>query len=136
MDAEKIPELDRKGLREFGLTTGLIIAGLFGLLLPWVFEKGFPLWPWVTFAVLGLWALIAPNSLQPVYRLWMRLGLAIGRITTPIVLGVVFYLVIMPMGLVRRVFGLDSMARNLDEEASTYRVATRQKAIKNLEKPY
>jgi hypothetical protein len=90
----------------------------------------------VTFAVLGLWALIAPNSLQPVYRLWMRLGLAIGRITTPIVLGVVFYLVIMPMGLVRRIFGLDSMARNLDEEASTYRVPTPQKEIKNLEKPY
>jgi len=136
MDAKNIPELDRKGLRDFGLTTGLIIGVLFGLFFPWVFERGFPLWPWVIFTVLALWALIAPDSLQLVYRLWMRLGLAIGRVTTPIVLGVVFFLVIVPTGLVRRVFGLDSMARSLDDEMPTYRIPSRQKPIEKLEKPY
>ena len=34
-----IPELDRKGYREFGLVTGAIVAGLFGLLFPFLFSK-------------------------------------------------------------------------------------------------
>ena len=38
----KIPVLDRKGLREFGLVTGGIIAGLFGLFFPWLIERPFP----------------------------------------------------------------------------------------------
>ncbi len=72
--AHPIPELDRKGLREFGLTTGAIIAALFGALFPWLLERAFPLWPWIILLVLGGWALVAPASLRPVYRLWMRFG--------------------------------------------------------------
>ena len=86
-----IPELDRKGLREFGLVTGAIVAGLFGLFFPWLLETGLPAWPWAVGGGLGLWALVAPASLRPVYRTWMRLGLALSRITTPLILGVVFY---------------------------------------------
>ncbi len=63
-----IPELDRKGLREFGLVTGTIVAVLFGLFFPWLLERAFPLWPWVVFGVLGAWALVAPLSLRPLYR--------------------------------------------------------------------
>jgi hypothetical protein len=69
-----IPELDRKGLREFGLITGAIVAVLFGLFFPWLLERSFPLWPWAIFAVLGAWALVAPLSLRLVYRAWMRFG--------------------------------------------------------------
>lgn len=43
--AHEIPELDRKGLRQFGLVTGGIVAGLFGLLFPWLLERALPLWP-------------------------------------------------------------------------------------------
>jgi hypothetical protein len=95
MQAEHaIPELDRKGLREFGLVTGGIVAGLFGLFFPWVFERSWPAWPWIVFAVLGCWGLLAPMSLQPVYRVWMRFGLLLSRVTTPLIMGLVFYLVI------------------------------------------
>ena len=41
-----IPELDRRGLRSFGLTTGLMVAALFGLALPWLLEHQVPIWPW------------------------------------------------------------------------------------------
>ena len=42
-----IPELDRKGLREFGLTTGALIAAIFGLFFPWLLSVHIPLWPWI-----------------------------------------------------------------------------------------
>lgn len=131
-----IPELDRKGLREFGLVTGAIIAGLFGLFFPWLFETAIPLWPWVVCAVLGAWALIAPQSLGRVYYWWMRFALLLSRITTPIILGIVFYLVVMPVGLIMRLVGHDPMARRLDDGLKSYRVTTEKPSRENMEKPF
>ena len=137
MQAEHaIPELDRKGLREFGLVTGGIVAGLFGLFFPWVLERSWPAWPWIVFAVLGCWGLLAPMSLQPVYRVWMRFGLLLSRVTTPLIMGLVFYLVITPSGLLHRLFASkDAMARKFDNSES-YRVQSDKPPAKNLEKPY
>jgi Kef-type K+ transport system membrane component KefB len=132
----KIPDLDAKGLRSFGVSTGAIVAVLFGLLLPWLFGRAFPVWPWVVFAVLAAWALLAPRSLRLVYRYWMKLGLLLSRVTTPIVLGVVFFLVVAPMGLIRRAFGHDAMARVLDDAAPSYRTKSRDKGSNKLENPY
>lgn len=134
MDHE-IKDLDRKGLREFGLTTGGIIAVLFGLFVPWVFERPIPRWPWVIAGVLAAWGLVAPMSLQPVYRGWMKFGLLLSKVTTPIIMGIVFYLVVTPMGIVRRLTGNDSLARRFDGSAS-YRVPSPKPPAKNLEKPF
>ena len=134
-DTHAIPELDRKGLREFGLVTGGILVVLFGLLFPWLLGRDFPVWPWVVTAVLVTWSLVAPLTLRHVYRVWMRFGLLMSRVTTPLILGIVFFLVITPMGLVRRVFGGDSLARTFSD-ADTYRVSSKKAPPKNLEKPF
>jgi hypothetical protein len=131
-----IPELDAKGLRSFALTTGGIVVALFGLLLPWLLELGFPIWPWVLGAVLSVWGLAAPATLRPVYRGWMRFGLLASRITTPIILGIVFYVVIMPMGLVMRLFGHDPMRRKLDTDEASYRVPSKPAPRESVERPY
>jgi hypothetical protein len=60
----KIPELDRKGLREFGLMTGAVVVVIFGLFFPWLLELNWPVWPWIIAA--PLW------SLALVYPLWLR----------------------------------------------------------------
>ena len=127
---------DANELRKFGLSTGAISAGLFGLLLPWAFDHRLPWWPWVLFGVLSAWALIAPVSLHPVYRAWMKFGAVINRVTSPLILGIVFFLVIMPVGLVRRAFGRDSLARQFDAELSTYRVNTENRKKEDLEHLY
>ena len=131
-----IPELDRKGLRSFGVTTGAIVAVLFGLFFPWLLGHAMPLWPWVLFGTLAVWALAAPASLRPVYRVWMRFGLLMNRITTPVILSLVFFLVITPTAFIRRRLGKDSMARRLDGDISSYRVRSRKAPSKNLERPF
>ena len=130
-----IPELDRKGLREFGLVTGGIVAGLFGLFFPWLLERAWPLWPWIVFGVLGLWGLAAPMSLQPVYRTWMRFGLLLSKVMTPLIMSIVFFLLITPVALILKIFGKDPMARKFDASDS-YRVPAHKAPPENLEKPY
>ena len=87
----EIAELDRKGLHDFGLVTGGIFVALFGLFFPWVLELSFPTWPWVLGGILAIWGLAAPGTLRPIYQVWMKFGLLLSRITTPIVLGIVFF---------------------------------------------
>ena len=134
--AEAIPELDRKGLREFAFILGGAVVAIFGLLLPWLFERSYPLWPWVFLAVFALWGLLLPQTLRPVYRVWMRFGLLLNKITTPLILGVVFFLLILPVGLVRRMLGKDSIPKRAEPEKDSYRVASDTIPKESLERPF
>ncbi|MBI5136243.1 MAG: sxtJ [Nitrospirae bacterium] len=138
IDPHAIPELDRAGLRRFGLTTGAIVCGLFGLLLPLLAHKAlvWVAWPWALAGVLGLWALAAPATLRPVYRGWMRVGAVLGFVNTRIILAVMFYLVLVPVGLVMRRVARDPMARRFDEGANSYRVRHDAPPKERMEKPY
>jgi hypothetical protein len=137
-NAHAIPKLDRKGYRDFALTTGAIVAVLFGLFFPWVFEReSFPSWPWIFMVVLGVWGLVAPMSLKPVYTNWMKFGLFMGSyIMTPLIMFVVFFALFMPMGLVMRLLGKDLLAMKLDSASESYRVLSDKPPAKNLEKPF
>lgn len=135
MTEHVIPELDRKGLREFGLVTGAIVAVLFGLFFPWLLERSWPLWPWIIFGVLAVMGLVMPMALNPVYKIWMRFGLMMSKIMTPLIMSIVFYLVITPVGLFRKIFAKDSLARTFDDSDS-YRMPSKKAPAENLEKPY
>lgn len=123
-------------LRSFGLSTGAIFAILFGIAIPWLWDFQYPRWPWVIFIVLGGLGLVAPKSLRIVHRVWMRFALLISKVTTPLILGIVFFLVVMPVGLVRRIFTRDPLAQNFDAGAESYRVTKESQSASSLEKPY
>ena len=132
----KIPELDQKGLREFGLTTGAAVIVIFALFFPWLLELDWPVWPWVIAVPLWLLALIHPLWLRWIYRAWMRFGLLAGRVMTPLVLGIVFFVMISPMAMVRRLMGKDPMQRALDPNRKSYRVQSAKSPREKLERPF
>jgi hypothetical protein len=90
--------------RKFGVTVGVAFLVLSGILL-W---RGHPTSSTV-FGTLGgllaLGGLLVPRSLGPVDRAWMRLAHLISRVTTPIFMGVIYFLVLTPAGLLRRAIG-------------------------------
>jgi hypothetical protein len=90
--------------RKFAFTLAIAFGGLAGLL--WWRERRVVATLFAgaagAFALAGL---LVPGRLGPVHRVWMGLAHAISRVTTPIVMGVVYFLVIMPVGLVRRAIG-------------------------------
>ena len=131
-----IPDLDRKGLRQFGLTTGVAVVLIFGVFFPWLLEFDWPRWPWLIAAPLWLSALLRPTWLRGVYRAWMRFGLLASRIMTPLVLGIVFFVMITPIAVVRRLFGSDPMRRALDTESESYRVTSQKSPKQKLERPF
>jgi hypothetical protein len=132
-----IPHLDNSGLRKFGLTTGAIIVALFTLFFPWVFDAAaMPIWPWIVASILWLPALFIPSALRPVYTTWMKIGHVLGWINTRIILGVLFYIMILPMGLIMRLFGKDPMARKRDDSISSYRIKSTSEPKDRLEKPF
>jgi len=110
----------------------VLIGGVF----PWLLERGIRRWPWIVFEVLVVWALVAPPTLRFVYRGWMRLGLLIGLVTRPLILGIVFFVVFAPIGLLRGMFGRNSMARTLNPDEKSYRIASKARPSNNLENPY
>ena len=136
MPTHHIPELDAPGLRRFALTTGSIVAVLFGLLMPWLFGFAYPRWPWALAVVLALWGLVAPATLRSVYIGWMRFGLILNRIVSPVVLGLMFFVVITPVAVLTRLLGRDTLSRRIELEKDSYRVPSRPAGRDNMDKPF
>ena len=112
---------DTKQLRQFGL----IVGGIFALIGIWpALLHGRPLrtWALVLAAALVLPALVAPRRLRPVHRIWMTAGELLGWVNTRILLGLLFYGVVTPLGVLMRRLGRDPMQRAFDARAETYRV--------------
>ena len=126
----------RKELRDFGLLTGGLTAGLFGLLFPLLRHHPIPSWPWMVAALLIVPALTLPSVLRYPHWLWIRIGFVLGWINSRIVLTILFFLVIVPMGLLMRAMGRDPVARKLDPDASTYRVPSRVRTPESMERPF
>jgi hypothetical protein len=78
-------------------------------------------WIWwgaaITILVL---ALVAPNLLGPFNKAWHLFGLALSRITTPIIMGILFFLVVTPTGLIARILGKDPLKLRLDKATESY----------------
>ncbi len=126
-------QITRAELRTFGLVTAGMVVLCFGLIVPWIWSFAWPTWPLIVAAILVTMALLAPASLRPVYMGWMRFAGVLGWINTRIILGLIFYLMFLPFGLVMRIFN-DPMRRKLDKSIKTYRVLSKSPKRENMEK--
>ena len=132
----EVDKLAKQTLRNFGLITGAIISVLFGLFLPWVFNHDLPYWPWIITGILWGWAILSPSTLIPVYRIWMRVGYGLGWINSRIILGVMFYVIFLPSGLIMKMVGKDPMARTLNKSQDSYRVPHTLRKRNHVERPF
>jgi len=102
---------------------GFVFAGFFALLTLLKLWRGWSEWGWV-FLGLGLAfaaaALLAPAILAPLNRLWLKLGLLLHKVVTPIIMGLLFYGVVTPMGVMMRLLGKDLLRLKRDPAATTY----------------
>ena len=101
-------------LRQFGL----LVGGAFGVIAALMFWRHRPTAVVVPFAVLAASLVLAgatvPARLARVHAWWMGLALLLSKITTPIFMGVVYFIVLTPIGLLKGVFGGNRVTRSSD----------------------
>lgn len=106
---------------------GLVFAGFFGLLGIAGLWRSHHLRIWaLALSVLFLVAaLVVPNVLAPLNRVWARIGAALHLVTSPVILGLMYAVAIVPVGLLMRWRGYDPMQRRFDPSLSSYWIARR-----------
>jgi len=109
---------DKKSLREFGLTVGgiLVILGIIALLR----HKGSYPYLLIPGAALVIFGLVFPVALLPFQKAWMAFAVVIGYFMSRVILTVLFYAVITPIGVVTRLFGKDMLDERIEKLRASY----------------
>jgi hypothetical protein len=101
---------------------GFVFTAFFALVGAWSWWGGGSIYPWSFALALAMLAtaLVAPQVLTPFNRAWMKLGELLHPIANFIVLGAIFYLIFLPVGLAMRLAGRDALRRRFDRAAKSY----------------
>jgi|GEM_PF-2072809 len=89
----------------------------------------------VSLLLMGL-SLLTPNWVRPLYHMWSKIGHVCGAINQKVLLVLIFFLLVVPIGLVLRLIRSKSMPKGFDPKLKTYRVASVIQASQRMEVPY
>jgi hypothetical protein len=109
---------DRPSERSFGLVFAVFFAAI--AFLPLIRGGSARIWALVAAALFLTAAFLAPRLLAPLNVVWFYFGKLLHHITSPILLGLVFYLSVTPIGVLLRVFGKDVLALKKRPEQTSY----------------
>lgn len=101
---------------------GIVFAVVFAVVGLWPMLDGLPPRPWflvVAAAFLGI-GLLRPGLLRPLNKLWFRFGMLLHHVVTPVVMGLLFFGTVTPVGLLMRASGKDPMRMRRDSGARSY----------------
>ncbi len=104
--------------RSFGFWFAAIFLAI--ALFIWYQSGGLKIWLVVLSGVFGLLAVIKPSLLAPLNRAWTALGLLMGKVVSPIVMGLLFFGMITPMGVFMRLFGKDLLRLKFKPDEKSY----------------
>jgi len=126
-------------LKRFALTAMWVFPAVFMVLLPWLFERQIPWWPAVLSLIMAILYFIYPKWLYYPYRVWMTIAIVLGWVNTRIILGLAFYGLILPIGLLLRLFGklqYKDGRTDPNQTASFYIDVVDNKTKENLKDPF
>ena len=104
--------------RSFGFVFTVVF--LIVAIYPLVSGKPIRLWAMVLAGTLIILSLCVPKILNPANRLWTQFGELLHAIVSPVALGILFYLVVTPTGLLMRVLGKKTLCLGFDPVTSSY----------------
>ena len=104
--------------KSFGVVFSIVF--LIVALYPLINSDGFRIWALVVSIIFFLLAFLAPKILVLPNKLWFKFGLLIGSIVAPIVMAFVYFVTVLPTGLIMRLLGKDLLKQKLDKNAKSY----------------
>lgn len=128
---------DIKVQKQFALMMSWAIPLFFYILLPWLFSLPHHWWPFVVSAFFLFLYAVTPQFIKYPYRLWMFVSKILGWVNTRIILGVTFYLIILPMGFLLRLFNKLHYQPGINKHKNSYYILRDKKINKeDLERPF
>src|SRR5262245_36497824 len=120
-DLDRDEEIVGPSDRKFGLTIGAVSA----VIALWKLVHWSPwLYLWAGFATLLVaFAVLRPAALAPLSRAWLRLGALLYRVVNPVVMAVLFYGTVVPIGIIMRACGKDVLRLKWDRKTPSYWIA-------------
>ena len=104
--------------RSFGLL--FFIVFLIVALWPLKYEEDIRLWSLVLSIIFFILGILNSQLLTPLNKLWFKFGMFLGLIVSPIVMGIVYFIVVTPIGIFMRLLGKDLLKTSKAKNASTY----------------
>ena len=119
--------------RNFGFIFFIVflIVGLW----PLTYENPIRIWSVIISLIFLILGLMKSKLLTPLNILWFKFGMILGTIVAPITMGVVFFLVVTPIGLVMRIMGKDILNKKYDKKKKTYWIS-RYKNMGSMKKQF
>ena len=108
----------KSDLRNFGITLGIILLLISGFLF-WKEKESFQIFLAIGIT-LFLTAIVIPVVLKPVYWVWLIFGIILGWFMTRVILSLLFYIIITPIGLTLRLFGKQFLELRWDKSKESY----------------
>jgi hypothetical protein len=116
-DFQNIKET-QKDLRKFGLTVGGVLSVIAFILF--YFERPAAIYFVVIGGLLILFGALFPKLLKPLNKIWMSLAIILGYIMSRVIIIILFYLVLTPIGILAKLVGKKFMVLKYDKSAKTY----------------
>ena len=104
--------------KSFGVVFSIVF--LIVALYPLINSESLRIWALVVSIIFFLLAFLAPKILVLPNKLWFKFGLLIGSIVAPIVMAFVYFVTVLPTGLIMRLLGKDLLKQKLDKNAKSY----------------
>jgi len=128
-------QISDKQLKEFGLLMTWAFPLFIGIIAPWILGKGLQWWSlWVSLFFISF-AFLAPKVIYFPYKAWMFIGGIVGFINTRIILGLTFYLLIFPIGLILKILNKLQFKKQ-NNDCSNYVKRTDKLTKEQLENPF
>ena len=118
--SEKISyiQTEQSSEKSFGVVFSIVF--LIVALYPLINSEGLRIWALVVSIIFFLLAFLAPKILVLPNKLWFKFGLLIGSIVAPIVMAFVYFVTVLPTGLIMRLLGKDLLKQKLDKNSKSY----------------
>ena len=102
--------------RSFGIVFSIVF--LLIAIYPLINSDGLRVWSLIIAIIFLVLGLINSKILTPLNKLWFKFGILLGRIVSPVIMGLIFFLVVTPIALIMRIIGKDLLNLNFNKEKS------------------
>ena len=110
--------------KSFGVVFSIVF--LIVALYPLINSESLRIWALVVSIIFFLLAFLAPKILVLPNKLWFKFGLLVGSIVVPIVMTLIYFVTVLPTGLIMRLLGKDLLKQKLDKNAKSYWIERKQ----------